>query len=91
MTCNLVVFYIDSLARSHRKEGLKRERKDSRRKRQSQKVKGSGQSINSTARKMSTIVYMMLKNRALFDNFKMVPDKKYMEMQAVAWNAVNAV
>jgi len=54
------------------------------------KIKGSGQSIIATARKMSTIVYMMLKTREPFHPLRMAPDKKYLEMQTAAWNAVKA-
>ena len=54
------------------------------------KVKGSGQSIIATARKMSTIIYMILKTREPFDPLRMVPDEKYLKMQTAAWNAVKA-
>lgn len=52
------------------------------------KVKGSGQSIIATARKMSTIVYMILKTREPFNPERMMVSKKYQEMQAAAWKAV---
>lgn len=39
--------------------------------------KGSGKSIIATARKISTIVYTILKTRKPFDPQKMVPNKKY--------------
>lgn len=54
------------------------------------KVKGSGQSIIATARKLSTIIYMMLKNDEPFDPQKMLVSKKYNEMQTAAWKAVKA-
>lgn len=52
--------------------------------------KGSGASIIATARKMSTIVYRILKTREPFDPSKMVSMKKYTNMQAVAFNTAKA-
>jgi transposase len=52
--------------------------------------KGSGASIIATARKMSTIVYRLLKYREPFDPSKMVPVKKYQKMQAAAFQAAKA-
>ncbi len=52
------------------------------------KNKGSGTSIIASARKMSTVVYSILKTREPFDPLKMVPDDKYLKMQAAAFNAV---
>ena len=46
--------------------------------------KGTGKSIIATARKMSTIVYVILKERQPFDPSKMSPDPKYVEMSKVA-------
>jgi len=46
--------------------------------------KGSGKSIIATARKMSTIVYMVLKTREPFDPVKMTFRREYKEMQAAA-------
>ena len=54
------------------------------------KTKGSGQSIIATARKLSTIVYMNLKTRKPFDPLRMVPDKKYLKMQAAALSVAMA-
>ena len=54
------------------------------------KYKGSGQSIIATARKMSTIIYQMLKDRENFDPSRMTYKKKYMEMQAAALEAAKA-
>ncbi len=54
------------------------------------KHKGSGQSIIASARKMSTIIYHMLKYREDFDPLKMKYAKKYLEMQAAALEAVKA-
>ena len=54
------------------------------------KAKGSGQSIIATARKLSTIVYMILKTRKPFDPLRMVPDKKYLKMQTAALSAAIA-
>ncbi len=48
------------------------------------KHKGSGKSIIAAARKMSTLVYMILKTREPFDPVKMTFRKEYREMQAVA-------
>lgn len=52
--------------------------------------KGSGACIIATARKMSTIVHRILKTRESFDPSKMVPVKKYINMQAVAFNTAKA-
>jgi hypothetical protein len=49
--------------------------------------KGSGASIITTARKMSTIVYRILKTREPFDPSKMVLVKKYTNMQSAAFSA----
>jgi transposase len=46
--------------------------------------KGTGKSIIATARRMSTIVYAILKQRQPFDPSKMTPDPKYVEMGEVA-------
>jgi len=46
------------------------------------KTKGSGTSIIAAARKMSTIVYTLLKTREPFDPEKMGVSEKYLEMQA---------
>jgi transposase len=54
------------------------------------KYKGSGQSIIATARKMSTIIYHMLKFREDFDPLKMKYSQKYLEMQVAALEAVKA-
>jgi transposase len=54
------------------------------------KYKGSGVSIIAAARKMSTLVYMILKNGEPFDPLKMAPTKEYREMRAAAWNAAMA-
>lgn len=51
------------------------------------KYKGSGQSIITTASKMSTIIYQMLKNREDFYPLRMKTKKKYREMQAAALKA----
>jgi len=50
--------------------------------------KGSGESIIATARKLSTIIYMMLKNREPFDPLRMEHYQKYMDMQTAAFEAV---
>jgi hypothetical protein len=42
--------------------------------------KGTGKSIIATARKMSTIVYAILKTREPFDPSRMLPEPKYIEM-----------
>lgn len=47
--------------------------------------KGSGKSIIATARKLSTIIFMMLKNREPFDPLRMVQSQKYLNMQAAAF------
>ena len=52
--------------------------------------KGSGKAIVATARKMSTIVYTMLKNKEPFDELKMAFTKEYMDMQAAALGAAMA-
>ncbi len=46
--------------------------------------KGTGKSVIATARKMSTIVYAILKKGEPFDPSKMLPDPKYVEMSKVA-------
>jgi len=58
-----------------------------RRYRSMKQHKGSGQSIIATARKLSTIMYTMLKNGEPFDPTRMAYHKKYVEMQSAAWNA----
>lgn len=58
-----------------------------RRYRSMKQHKGSGQSIIATARKLSTIIYIMLKNGEPFDPNRMANQKKYVEMQPAAWNA----
>jgi len=55
------------------------------------KQKGSGTSIIATARKMSTLVYTILKTREPFDPMKMAFRKEYREMQAAAWEAAMVV
>lgn len=47
--------------------------------------KGSGRSIIAVARKMSNIIFHMLKNNKPFNPSEMVMRKKYREMQAAAW------
>jgi hypothetical protein len=42
--------------------------------------KGTGKSIIATARKMSTVVYAILKTRQTFDPSRMLPKPKYVEM-----------
>jgi transposase len=54
------------------------------------KYKGSGKSIIALARKMSTVVYTILKTREPFDPMKMVPQRKYLEMQAAAVDVAKA-
>ena len=54
------------------------------------KNKGSGRSIIATARKMSTIIYMMLKYKQPFDPLRMVQTQKYLNMQAAAFEAAMA-
>ena len=54
------------------------------------KNKGSGRSIIATARKMSTIIYMMLKYKEPFDPLRMVQTQKYLNMQSAAFDAVMA-
>lgn len=51
------------------------------------KHKGSGTSIIATARKLSTIMYTMLKTREPFDPIRMENKKKYLDMQAAALDA----
>lgn len=46
--------------------------------------KGTGKSIIATARKMSTIVYAILKTRQPFDPLRMLPEPKYVEMSKVS-------
>jgi transposase len=46
--------------------------------------KGTGKSIIATARKISTIVYALLKQRVTFDPLKMVSDKKHQEVTRAA-------
>jgi len=55
--------------------------------REMKKHKGSGKSIIAAARKMSTVVYMILKTREPIDPLKMVPTKEYREMREAAFNA----
>jgi len=52
--------------------------------------KGSGKSIIATARKLSTIIYMMLKNREPFDPLRMKHSQKYLSMQAATFDAAKA-
>ena len=52
--------------------------------------KGSGKSIIATARKMSTVIYTMLKNREPFDELKMAYSTEYREMQAAVFDAALA-
>ena len=54
------------------------------------KNKGSGKSIIATARKMSTIIYMMLKYKEPFDPLRMVQTQKYLNMHAAALDAAMA-
>lgn len=54
------------------------------------KHKGSGKSIIATARKLSTIIYMMLKNRKPFDPTRMEHSQKYFDMQVAAFEAAKA-
>lgn len=49
--------------------------------------KGSGKSIIATARKLSTIIYMMLKNREPFDPLRMNHSQTYLNMQVAAFEA----
>lgn len=53
--------------------------------------KGTGKSIIATARKMSTIVYVILKEKQPFDPSKMSPNPKYVEMSKVARHYALAV
>ncbi len=48
------------------------------------KSKGTGKSIIATARKMSAMVYAILKQRQPFDPLRMLPDPKHVEMREVA-------
>jgi len=50
------------------------------------KYKGSGKSIIAAVRKMSNVVYVILKTREPFDPLRMAFRKEYEEMQAAAWN-----
>lgn len=52
--------------------------------------KGSGKSIIATARKMSTVIYTMLKNREPFDELKMAYVTEYKEIQAAVFDAALA-
>ena len=52
--------------------------------------KGSGQAIIAIARKLSTIMYTMLKTRQPFDPIRMAQKRKYLEMQAAALDAANS-
>ena len=54
------------------------------------KHKGSAKSIIATARKMSTIVWIMLKNRQPFDPLKMIDNKDYCDVQAAVIDAAMA-
>ena len=51
------------------------------------KHKGSGKSIIAAARKMSTVLYTMLKNREPFDELKMAYFTEYKEIQAAVFEA----
>lgn len=53
--------------------------------------KGTGKSIIATARKMSTIVYAILKKREPFDPIRMLPDPKYVQMSKDARHYALAV
>lgn len=53
------------------------------------KEKGSGKSIIATARKISTIVYTILKTREPFDPNKMAQNRIYAEMRATALKVAN--
>ena len=48
------------------------------------KNKGTGKSIIATARKMSAMVYAILKQRRPFDPLRMLPDPEHVEMREVA-------
>ena len=52
--------------------------------------KGSGKSIIAASRKMSTIIYTMLKNREPFDELKMAYTTEYRNMDAAALDAALA-
>jgi len=52
--------------------------------------KGSGKSIIAMARKMSTVIYTMLKNREPFDELKMASVTEYKEIQAAVFDAALA-
>ena len=52
--------------------------------------KGSGKSIIATARKMSTVIYTMLKNREPFDELKMAYVTEYKEIQAAVFDTALA-
>lgn len=53
--------------------------------------KGSGKSIIAAARKMSTVVWTMLKNREPFDPLKMCNLKDYRDLQLAVYDAAIAV
>lgn len=59
--------------------------------REMKKHKGTGKGIIASARKMNTLVYMILKTREPFDPLKMAPLNKYREMHVTALNVANAV
>ncbi len=52
--------------------------------------KGSGKSIIATARKMSTVIYTMLKNKEPFDELKMAYGTEYKDIQTAVLNAALA-
>ena len=52
--------------------------------------KGSGKSIIATARKMSTVIYTMLKNKEPFDELKMAYVTEYREIQAAVFDTALA-
>lgn len=54
------------------------------------KHKGSGKSIIAAARKMSTVIYTMLKNREPFNELKMTYSTEYKEIQAAVLDAALA-
>ena len=54
------------------------------------KHKGSGKSIIAAARKMSTVIYTMLKNREPFNELKMAYVTEYKEIQAAVFDAALA-
>lgn len=55
-----------------------------RRYRTMKECKGTGKSIIATARRMSAIVYVLLKQGQPFDPLKMLPNPKYVEMSEAA-------